>query len=83
MVPGAETKEPASGRRHLAGPLEGGVQVCVRCEGVLTDYRNCMVAEGSGPLKGWDRGAWVDVHGHFMIKMDAGESLLPPCGADS
>jgi hypothetical protein len=47
---------------HEAGPLdETGVQRCVRCDFVLTDYRGAMVPEGSGPLYGWAEGASIEV----------------------
>jgi hypothetical protein len=46
---------------HVAGPLIDGVQVCTRCECILTDYRGAMVEAGSPPLFGWAEGAHVEV----------------------
>lgn len=47
---------------HQAGNMtRRGVQICDRCGVILTDYRNAMVPEGSGPLSGWREGAFVEV----------------------
>lgn len=48
---------------HEAGPLDAvGLQICVRCGVILTDYRGAMVPDGSGPLGGWETGAAIDVY---------------------
>lgn len=44
------------GTVHIPGPFKAGVQVCTQCGETLTDYRNCMVAEGGAPLRGWAEG---------------------------
>jgi hypothetical protein len=51
---------------HLAGPMsKEGVQLCIRCDAVLTDYRNAVVPEGTPPLQGWKEGAHIEViEGH-------------------
>ena len=51
---------------HEAGHLTSeGLQLCVRCGYVLTDYRNAMVPEehAGEPLRGWAIGARVGVTG--------------------
>lgn len=48
---------------HEAGPLEAsGLQLCRRCQRILTDYRGAMIPIGSPSLVGWAIGAhvWVD-----------------------
>jgi hypothetical protein len=47
---------------HEAGELtRDGVQRCVRCGYVLTDYRHTLVVAGSPALGGWEVGAFVEV----------------------
>jgi hypothetical protein len=46
---------------HEAGALVDGVQRCVRCDYILTDYRDAMVPEDSPPLFGWAVGASIEV----------------------
>lgn len=43
---------------HKAGPLTDGVQKCVLCGRVMTDYRGAMT-DSPRPLRGWAEGAWV------------------------
>lgn len=38
-----------------------GIQLCTRCDAILTDYRNAMVPEGDPPLRGWEEGASIEV----------------------
>ena len=48
---------------HEAGPLAAnGLQLCRRCQRILTDYRRAMIPIGSPSLVGWAIGAhvWVD-----------------------
>lgn len=58
-----ECVQPWRATVHLADELVDLVQRCSRCGEVLTDYRNAMVEEGSGPLRGWNEGARVAVAG--------------------
>lgn len=46
---------------HEAGPLVDGIQECVRCGYVLTDYRHAMVPEGDPVPTGWAEGAFIEV----------------------
>ena len=46
---------------HQAGPLERGVQRCLRCGELISDYRDTMVPEGDPPPRGWAIGAFVQV----------------------
>lgn len=49
---------------HEAGPLEAnGIQLCRRCQRILSDYRGAMVPVGDPPLVGWAVGAHVEVDG--------------------
>lgn len=49
--------------QHIAGILNEGVQRCVRCAGVLSDYRHVLVPEGQAPLPGFVVGVGVYVEG--------------------
>mgnify|MGYP001617314729 FL=1 len=47
---------------HHAGTMtHEGVQRCVRCGEILTDYRNSQVLDGTPPMRGWASGASVEV----------------------
>jgi hypothetical protein len=46
---------------HEASALVDGVQRCVRCGVILTDYREAMVLESDRPLRGWPAGAFIEV----------------------
>lgn len=48
---------------HHAGRIIGGVQLCVRCGALLSDYRNAQVPTGTPPLSGFATGAFVEVIG--------------------
>lgn len=51
---------------HIAGPMSAdGVQLCVRCGHILTDYRGAMVPteDAKKPLGGWAVGAHVETEG--------------------
>jgi hypothetical protein len=48
-------------RVHEAGELVNGIQVCVYCGEILTDYRGAMVPDGTPPLLGFAPGAKVEV----------------------
>ena len=44
--------------KHIVGEMdESGMQMCVICGKVITDYRGAMTPIGSPPLKGFDAGA--------------------------
>ena len=43
--------------RHIAGELIQGVQRCVVCGFILSDYRNTLTSTPHIPLKGWSEGA--------------------------
>jgi hypothetical protein len=58
-----ENLAPAIPGVHEAGPLEGALQLCRRCGGILSDYRNAMIPSGDPPLVGWAIGARVEVDG--------------------
>jgi hypothetical protein len=43
--------------RHIVGEMtEEGIQGCVICGEIITDYRGAMVPEGTPPLRGFDAG---------------------------
>jgi hypothetical protein len=46
---------------HVAGELLDGLQRCLRCGVILTDYRYAMVPSDQGPLTGWAPGASIEV----------------------
>ena len=61
---------------HVAGPLTAdGVQRCLRCDEVLSDYRNAMIPEDDPHPVGWRIGAHVEVTSgwpvHYAITMAA------------
>lgn len=64
---------------HEAGRMTvDGVQRCVRCSEILTDYRGSMVPAGTPPLGGFADGAYVEVSGRnprFSDVVDA----IPDC----
>jgi hypothetical protein len=65
---------------HKAGPLDSdGVQRCIRCGYILTDYRNSMVPEGTPPLRGFADGASVEVLGGYP-KYSGVVEKAPTCG---
>jgi len=44
--------------KHITGEMdESGMQRCVICGHIITDYRGAMVQVGSSPLRGFDPGA--------------------------
>jgi len=53
---------------HIAGPMNEGVQRCVRCNAILIDYRNCAVAVMPGDPQpnwsGWKVGEYIHVDGN-------------------
>jgi hypothetical protein len=62
---------------HIAGPMSKyGVQRCLRCGEVLTDYRNALVVEGTLPLSGWPRGP-VFVTGNATTLVPVGDDAVP------
>jgi len=42
--------------QHIVGELIGGIQTCVICGAVITDYRGTMVPDGTPPLRGFPAG---------------------------
>lgn len=42
--------------KHIVGELVGGIQRCVICGLVITDYRNAMVPDDTPPLRGFPEG---------------------------
>ena len=47
---------------HHAGPLIDGVQLCTRCDYVLTDYRGAMLLDSDElGARGWPVGASIEV----------------------
>ncbi len=44
---------------HICGALIDGVQRCVLCGEIISDYRGAMVEAGSGPLKGFEEGKTI------------------------
>ncbi len=73
---------PAADGIHEAGPLDGGVQVCRRCGGILSDYRGAMIPIGDPPLTGWAIGAFVEVQGERPRSSWVTEAA-PTCGEKS
>lgn len=53
---------------HIAGEFKNDIQHCLRCNYILTDYRNSMVPEGTPPMKGWAPGASIEVISGFPIQ---------------
>lgn len=44
-------------KKHIAGEMNSeGLQMCVICGEILTDYRGAMVPKGSAPLTGFPSG---------------------------
>lgn len=57
---------------HLAGQMLDGLQRCVRCRAVLTDYRTAEVRmDAPRYLPGWDLGERVVIEGRSMWVADA------------
>lgn len=50
---------------HKAGPLIGGIQRCLDCDGIMVDYRGAMVQEGHDHELpgGWEENADVTYWG--------------------
>jgi hypothetical protein len=42
--------------RHIVGQLDEGVQRCVICGEIISDYRNTMMPAGTPPPKGFGAG---------------------------
>lgn len=42
--------------KHISGEMTDGVQKCVVCGHILSDYRGTMVPAGTPPLRGWNPG---------------------------
>lgn len=57
------SKEQIPFVQHTAGPYTAGLQYCVVCGCVLTDYRNAVSCDGTVP-NGWPEGH-VYVSGNF------------------
>lgn len=45
---------------HHAGPLQNGLQCCMRCGEILSDYRHAMIPVGDPLPTGWAVGAFVE-----------------------
>ncbi len=68
---------------HIAGPVEGGLQLCIRCGAVLINYRGktVMVAKQHGMSEGgqcpqlsfWPEGGFIGLAGagSVLMKQDA------------
>ncbi len=78
-------------RVHIAGPVEGNIQRCVRCGIVLIDARGAMSTTG-GPMSSWREGGHVGtveavdgsrLRGACSIAMDRDAAAVDeiPCGA--
>lgn len=55
---------PLDPQVHIAGPLtDDGLQLCIRCGIILTDYRGAEVPsrDAARPLRGWKAGAHIKV----------------------
>jgi hypothetical protein len=57
-------------RVHIAGPMIEGVQECVRCGAILTDYRNAFTPAGGPAVGGWAVGAHIEVGPHYAATTD-------------
>ena len=55
---------------HKAGELTEGVQRCVICGFVLSDYRGAVVPEGQTLPKGWSDDGFVAVRGNTMFMVE-------------
>lgn len=71
-------EKEGSGFNHVVGELIGGVQTCLMCGCVITDYRGWMMVDdgSSKPLKGFPKGP-VHVIGH--ISSIGVDESLPYC----
>jgi hypothetical protein len=58
--------EPMAAVEHLAGRLVDGVQSCLRCDAILTDYRVAEVRLDAAKPAGWAEGARVVIEGRSM-----------------
>lgn len=50
---------------HIAGELVEGVQCCILCGGVLSDYRGAAWEQGTPAPAGWTKGAAVTRNGNM------------------
>jgi hypothetical protein len=70
-------------KRHLAGPYKDLVQVCTRCDEVLTDNRNAAWPVRQDEPRGWKEGTEVVVEripgriGYWAATIF--EDPAPPC----
>ncbi len=64
-------------RVHVAGPLVAGVQECVRCGAILTDYRHARTPTGGPALRGWPEGAHIEVCSNYAATTDDPPTCRP------
>lgn len=72
---------PVKAIEHVAGPMIGLVQRCVRCDFVLNDYRNVSYERDAGPPTGWREGDAVGVAGAVSFVRDPSQPPEEPCRA--
>lgn len=73
------------GTIHDAGPDAGGLQLCRRCGGTITDYRRAMTPKGSPPLRGYAEGPvtfWGELSGTNSSAAGIHQPAIP-CRAEA
>lgn len=64
--------------KHISGALTNGMQHCVLCGKVLSDYRNTATIQSSTPLRGWPEGA-VYVYSNISTTLEPTDEKIKPC----
>lgn len=61
--------------KHRVKEMQGGVQKCIDCGKIITDYRNAVVPSGQGALQGFPEGnVYMSTGNPRMSCSDAGLS---------